>query len=98
MKIHEEKDALKLTVSGINMNFVFDYQVWSEPEGWIKDKGSGDVKMHNSDIGLELSLTSKNGALQVDFSEVNISLEAYEVKLDGDSDFSRAVQILFKNF
>ena len=54
--------------------------------------------MHNSDIGLELSLTSKNGALQVDFSEVNISLEAYEVKLDGDSDFSRAVQILFKNF
>ena len=98
MKIHEEKDALKLTVSGINMNFVFDYQVWTEPEGWVEDKGSGDVKMHNSDIGLELSLTSKNGALQVDFSEVNISLEAYEVKLDGDSDFSRAVQILFKNF
>ena len=79
MKIHEEKDALKLTVSGINMNFVFDYKVWSEPEGWIKDNGSGDVKMHNSDIGLELSLTSKNGALQVDFSEVNINMEAYEV-------------------
>ena len=80
------------------MNFAFDYRVWSEPDGWIKDSGTGDIKMHNSDIGLELSLTSKNGALQVDFSEVNISLESYEVNLDGDSDFSRAIQILFKNF
>ena len=45
------------------MNFAFDYKVWSEPDGWIKDQGAGDVKMHNADIGLELSLTSKNGAL-----------------------------------
>lgn len=63
LQIHPQKDALKLSVSGINMNFAFDYKVWSEPDGWIKDQGAGDVKMHNADIGLELSLTSKNGAL-----------------------------------
>lgn len=53
--------------------------------------------MQNSDISLELSLTSKNGALQVDFSDVKVSLESYEVTFDGESDLSRAVQILFKN-
>ena len=52
LQIHSEKDALKLSVSGINMNFAFDYKVWSEPDGWFKDQGSGDIMMMNSDMSL----------------------------------------------
>lgn len=73
------------------MNFAFDYKIWSEPEGWFSDEGKGDVKLHNSDVDLTLSLLSKNGALQVDFSEVNVSMDSYEIILDGESDISRAV-------
>lgn len=37
MQILSEKDALGLSVSGINMNFAFDYEIWSDPDGWVKD-------------------------------------------------------------
>jgi len=63
MKIKSDINGLKLRVSGIKMNFAFDYKIWSEPGDWIKDEGVGDVNLHNTDIDLELSLTSKNGAL-----------------------------------
>ena len=45
------------------MNFAFDYKIWSSPNDWIADEGQGDIKLVNSNIDLQLSLLSKNGAL-----------------------------------
>ncbi len=56
------------------------------------------MKVANCDIDSQLSLTRKDGLLQVDFSEVKIFLQEYNVTLDGSSDLSRGVEILFKNF
>ena len=36
--IDADKNALKMHTSGINLDFAFDYKVWSDPE-WIEDEG-----------------------------------------------------------
>lgn len=51
MEINAEKNALKLRISGISLNFKFDYKVWSDPD-WIADEGEGDLKVFNSDLDL----------------------------------------------
>lgn len=83
--------------SGINLDFAFDYKVWSEPE-WIDDEGKGSFEIKDCALDVALSLTSVNGILQVDFSKVNIFLPEFNTTLDGSSDFSRAIEIIFRNF
>lgn len=62
LEINSANNALKLRVSGINMDFALDYKVWSEPE-WFADEGSGSFQIRDSDIDLQLHLSSKNGCL-----------------------------------
>ena len=97
LKINSADNALKLHVSGIHLDFEFDYSMWSDPE-LLQDDGHGHMRVSNCDIDLQLSLNRKDGLLQVDFSEVKIYLQEYNLTLDGSSDLSRAVEILFKNF
>ena len=53
VQINSEKKSLYMRASGINVNFAFDYKVWSEPEfEWTKDEGTGKVSVANSDIDL----------------------------------------------
>ena len=56
--------------------------MWSEPE-LISDEGDGDLQVYNTDLELQLKLTSKNGVLHVDFSEVNVEMKGYSIKLGG---------------
>ena len=37
-----EANQLRLRVSGISLEFAFDFKVWSDPE-WIRDYGTGTV-------------------------------------------------------
>ena len=97
LKIHAPESKFKLHVQGINLQFTFDYSVWSEPE-LLLDSGSGRLDMAGCNIDLVLALTQKDGALQVDFTDVKILLLDYTVKLDGSSDLSQAVEIILKNF
>jgi len=97
MEINSANNALKLRVSGVNMHFVLDYKVWSEPE-LIEEEGKGTFSISESDLDLQLMLTSKNGVLKVDFSEVKISMEEYNVTLDGTSDFSTVIELMLRNF
>ena len=39
-----------------------------------------------------------DGTLQIDFSNVKVDLRDYSVELDGESDLSRAIEILFSSF
>lgn len=82
---------------GLALNFEFDFKIWSEPK-WLDDKGLGYIKVGNCDINLDLSLKNSNGTLQVDFSNVKVDLRDYSVTLDGQSDLSKAVEILFTSF
>eukprot|EP00354_Favella_ehrenbergii_P008214 CAMPEP_0170464956 /NCGR_PEP_ID=MMETSP0123-20130129/9479_1 /TAXON_ID=182087 /ORGANISM="Favella ehrenbergii, Strain Fehren 1" /LENGTH=57 /DNA_ID=CAMNT_0010730729 /DNA_START=512 /DNA_END=685 /DNA_ORIENTATION=+ len=52
----------------------------------------------NCDMGLKLALRESEGALQVDFSDVKMEMNDYNVRLEGNSDMSRTVEIMFKNF
>jgi len=97
MEINSANNALKLRVSKINMKFAFDYKVWSDPE-WVKEDGKGIISIADSDIDLQLMLTSKNGVLRVDFSEVKIYMQEYNVTLDGNSDFSTVIELMLRNF
>lgn len=72
-EINAAKNALSTRVSGINMDFTFDYKVVTETE-WLNEVGQGGFTIGDSSIDLLLSLTNKNGALAVDFSEVKIFL------------------------
>lgn len=62
IQIDAEKNALKMHTSGINLDFAFDYKVWSEPE-WIDDEGKGSFKIKDCALDIVLSLTSVNGIL-----------------------------------
>ena len=92
-----EQEALRLSVMGLELNFEFDFRVWSEPK-WLDDHGLGYVKVGNCDIHLDLQLKNVDGALQVDFEDVKVDLHDYSVVLDGESDLSRAIEIMFTSF
>lgn len=93
----DDKDALSLIVKGVNMEFNYGFKIWSEPE-WIQDDGTGTIKVKNADLQLNLTPTQKDGKLQVTFSGVKIVIEDYQVNLDGSSDISVAIEVLFRNF
>ena len=98
MSIEADQNSLKLRVSGMSINFSFDFEAGTEPESWLKEEGKGDFQISGSDIELLLSMTNKNGVLQVDFSDVKVTMAEYDVSLAGSSDISRGIEILFKNF
>ena len=53
LEINSSENALKLRVTGIEMDFAFDYNVWSDPE-WIKEDGKGSLKIADTDIVLNI--------------------------------------------
>lgn len=95
--IEAVQEVLRLSVKDLALIFEFDFKISSEPK-WLDDLGVGIVKIGNCDIELDLQLINNNGVLQVDFSNVNVDLRGYDVVLDGESDLSRAIEILFTSF
>jgi len=86
-----------MTVSGLNLESSFSFDLWSDPE-WLTDRGTGKVKVENADILLDLVPHNENGTLQIDFAETNLSIYNYDVQLEGTSDLSTATQILMNSY
>ena len=97
LTILDEQKALGLQVSGIDLQFDFGFKIWSDPE-WLHDDGTGMISIKNAGILITLNPSEQDGILQVSFSEVKINIEDYQVELNGTSDLSEAIEILFKNF
>ena len=95
--INAPAKALTLRLTGITLEFDFDFNVWSEPE-WLKDAGTGSISVSGGDISIDLQPRSVNGTLRVDYSDVKIHTRDYTVNLKGNSDISRAVETMLKDF
>ena len=86
-----------MRVSGISLEFAFDFKVWSDP-AWIRDYGTGTVQVFDSDISFSIDLTNKDGKLSVGYSDARIHTRDYDIILHGQNDISRAVQLMLTNF
>ena len=71
--------------------------MYSKPD-WIRDRGSAAINLTNLDIKMHLIPYSKQGKLQVDFSNVEIDIDNYECVFNGTSDFSKALGYTLQNF
>jgi len=47
---------------------------------------------------MNLKTLNRDGLLQIDFSGINISIDDYIVEVNGSTDLSRAVEIVFNSF
>ena len=47
---------------------------------------------------MDLKTFTRDNILQIDFSNVKVDIGQYDVKIDGATDFSRAVEIVFNKF
>jgi len=66
LSIDHVNDSLSLRLSNINLQFEFDFRVWSEPE-WLHDVGTGTISVTNSDINFDLGLRrGDDGHLKVE--------------------------------
>jgi hypothetical protein len=45
MAIEAEENSLKLRVSGMSINFTFDFEAGTEPESWLSEEGRGDFQI-----------------------------------------------------
>jgi len=81
----------------MNLLFEFDYEISTDPE-WISDEGQATVEVFNTDVDVVLSTSATNGILKVDFTEITININEYKVRLEGQNDVSKGIEILFRSF
>ena len=95
--INAPAKALTLMLTGISLQFEFDFKVSSDPE-WLVDSGQGSISVAGCDMNLALELKNDNGNLKVDYSDARMRTRDYTVDLAGSSDISRAVEKMLKDF
>ncbi len=81
----------------IDLSFSLKYRLHSKPE-WVKDSGVGYVNITGLNFSMNLIPYSKNGKLQLDFTEVDIEITNYSTQINGTADFSKTLDYLLSNF
>lgn len=97
LTILSEQEALKLHIQDMNLLFEFDYEISTDPE-WISDEGQATVEVFNTDVDVVLTTSTEQGILKVDFTEITININEYKVRLEGQNDVSKGIEILFRSF
>jgi hypothetical protein len=97
LKINPTTQKLNLLIDGIEMLFDMDFDLSSEPH-WFKDKGNLIARVHSTRLEMDLDTYSREGVLQIDFSKVKIDISNYVVEVNGATDLSRALEIIFNSF
>ena len=97
--IDPKTEKLNLRVSGVSLDFLFDFELSSEPR-WLEDSGTGTISVYDTNIDLELDLMAcaEEGTLKIDYSDVQIHTRDYDVNLDGTTDHSKAAEMMLTNF
>ena len=97
--IDPQTEKLNLRVSGVSLDFLFDFELSSEPR-WLEDSGTGTISVYDTNIDLELDLMAcaEEGTLKIDYSDVQIHTRDYDVNLDGTTDHSKAAEMMLTNF
>jgi hypothetical protein len=65
---------------------------------WIKDQGSGLIDIENLSMSVHLIPYNDNGKMQVDFSDTKVTIQDYNAHFHGETDFSRAFNVIIRNF
>jgi hypothetical protein len=60
----------------VSLEFESLFSLESRPE-WIRDKGTGQVKIDDLKMSLHLTPYNKKGKIQVDFSDAMIDINDY---------------------
>lgn len=82
------------------MDFEMNYKMHSSPE-WIHDKGKGRVTIRGMSISMRVVPEFKDGIFSVKIVEdlnQEIKMRDYNVELEGQTDFSQAVDYTLNNF
>ena len=58
------------------MALSLDFELQSDPS-WLSDKGTGTVTVMDANIIINLHPFNNDGSLQIDFSNVEISIKDY---------------------
>jgi hypothetical protein len=97
LTIDSDGEQLQLRIEGIELKFELYYELDSNPE-WFFDEGDGTVIVGGCAFNMNLKTINRNGILQIDFSDVDVDISDYSVELNGLSDLSKAIEILFNSF
>lgn len=90
-------DAIQVQVNDVSLHFDLDFNLASEPE-FVADKGIGSIKLLNFNVTVDLKPVNTNGALQLEFIDAFIQVEDYTVHFDGQTDISKALELLMAEF
>ena len=97
LMIDVNKQSLSLVLTGIDMLFDLKFDISSKPQ-WFQDSGAAVVRVKQCRITMDLKTLNKEGVLQIDFAGVKVSIDDYVVEVNGHTDLSRAVEIVFNSF
>ena len=96
--IDDEEKQMKMEISGMNFIFSLDFDVSSDPE-FLTDVGTATATVNDCTVLLNLTpKANEDGILDVSFTQAEIILKDYEVKADGATDISAALEIIFNSF
>lgn len=95
--VNDLDKKLKLKVQISKLYFESEFEITSEPK-WLTDGGSYKATVTDSSLIMDLKTFTRDNILQIDFSNVIVDIGQYDVKIDGSTDFSRAVEIVFNKF
>ena len=84
-------------LDGIDLDFTTNFTITSKPN-WINDSGLGTIQIKDLSIQLHLIPYSKNGKVQVDFTDSIVEITDYNAKFNGSTDFIKIFNIILKNF
>ena len=90
-------ETITVHVRDVSLYFDLDFKLASEPE-FVTDQGVGSIKLLNFNVTLVMKPQNKNGMLQLNFSDAHIQIEDYTVKFQGQTDISRALELLMAKF
>ena len=77
----------------MNCNFTLR----SNPE-WIKDAGTVQFKVDNFNLSVSLIPMHENGRLSTKLINVQIEIDKYNSHLQGETDISTAIDVVFREF
>lgn len=91
------ESAIVVNVTDVSLLFDLDFKLASDPD-FLTDKGVGAIALNHFNVSLEMTPVNDNGALQLDFIDAHIMLEDYTVHFDGQTDISKALELMMEEF
>jgi len=88
---------LVIEVRNMTLNFDMKFDLHSVPE-WLRDKGTGFIRIQNFNISLHLTPFTRHGKVQFHFKDAVIEIEDFYAQMNGTSEISKAFELVINKF